>query len=351
MAMTQPVHVVHYVNQFFGGIGGEEMAHVGVSLASGVVGASRALQQALGSQATLLSTLIGGDNYVSEQRDEAVAAITGHLKSLRPDVVIAGPAFNAGRYGLACAEVCKAAQTLGLSAVTGMHPENPGTLSYPAEVLIVPTGATSVEMPTALAAMVRLVMKLSRGEALGPAQVEGYLPRGLRRVYDRQRPGYLRALDMLQAKLRSEPFVTEVPIHAPERVMPAPPIADLSRAKIAMVTTGGLVRKGNPDKQVSSNATRYYRHTVAELRSLSGTDWEAYHSGYFNHIVNSNPNYILPLNFLRDLEDAGSIGGVYEWIYALPGVSTPVAISKRLGKSIAEDLQAGGVDGCLLVAT
>jgi glycine reductase len=156
---------------------------------------------------------------------------------------------------------------------------------------------------------------------------------------------------MLQAKLRGEAFVTEVPIHAPERVTPATPIADLSHATIALVTTGGLVRKGNPDKQVSSNATRYYRHTVAELRSLSGKDWEAYHSGYFNHIVNANPNYILPLNFLRDLEDEGTIGGVYQWIYALPGVSTPVAISKRLGKSIAEDLQAGGVNGCLLVAT
>jgi glycine reductase len=90
---------------------------------------------------------------------------------------------------------------------------------------------------------------------------------------------------------------------------------------------------------------------VAELHSLSGNDWEAYHSGYFNHIVNANPNYILPLNFLRDLEDEGTIGGVYPWIYALPGVSTPVAISKRLGKSIAEDLQTGGVHGCLLVAT
>lgn len=349
--MAQPVRVVHYVNQFFGGIGGEEMAHVGVSLADGVVGASRALQQALGDQGTLIGTLIGGDNYVSEQRDEAVAAISEHVRNLRPDAVIAGPAFNAGRYGLACAEVCKAAQTLGVPAVTGMHPENPGTLCYPSEVLIVPTAATSVDMPAALAALVRLAVKLGRGEELGAAQIEGYLPRGIRRMYERQRPGYLRALDMLQAKLRGEPFVTEVPMHAPERVTPATPIAALSRATIAMVSTGGLVRKGNPDKQVSSNATRYYRHTVAELRSLSGKDWEAYHSGYFNHIVNSNPNYILPLNFLRDLEDEGIVGGVFEGIYALPGVSTPVAVSKRLGASIAEDLKAGGVDGCLLVAT
>src|SRR5215510_14652356 len=138
--MIQPMRVVHYVNQFFGGIGGEEMPRVGISLADGVVGASCALQQALGTQGTLLGTLIGGDNYVSEQRAEAIEAITGHLQNLRPDVVIAGPSFNAGRYGLACAEVCKAAQALGLKAVTGMHPENPGTLSYSSELFIVPTG-------------------------------------------------------------------------------------------------------------------------------------------------------------------------------------------------------------------
>ncbi len=39
--MIQPVRVVHYVNQFFAGIGGEEMAHVGISLASEVVGGDR----------------------------------------------------------------------------------------------------------------------------------------------------------------------------------------------------------------------------------------------------------------------------------------------------------------------
>jgi glycine reductase len=206
-------------------------------------------------------------------------------------------------------------------------------------------------MAAAMTAMTRLAVKLGHGEELGPAEIEGYLPRGVRRLYDRQRPGYQRALDMLLAKLHGASVVTEVPIHIPERVAPAPPLTDLSGATIAMVTTGGLVRKGNPDKQVASNASRYYRHSVAELRSLSGQDWEAYHSGYFNHIVNANPNYILPLNFLRDLEQAAVIGGVFAWIYALPGVSTPVAMSRALGRSIAEDLRDGKVDGCLLVAT
>ncbi|PYM89707.1 MAG: hypothetical protein DME08_24710 [Candidatus Rokuibacteriota bacterium] len=232
-----------------------------------------------------------------------------------------------------------------------MHPENPGASSARREIYIVPTGASTTSMPAALNALAPLVRRLGRGETLGPAEVEGYIPRGVRRVHDRGRPGYQRALDMLLDKLHGRPYRSEVPYAAPERVPPAPPIADLSRARIAMVTTGGLVRKGNPDKQVSANAVRYHRHTVSELESLSPTDWEAYHAGYFNHIVNSNPNYILPLSFLRDLERQGRVGKVHEHIYALPGVSTPVAVSAGHGRSIAADLKAGGVDGALLVAT
>src|SRR5207245_9598521 len=106
----------------------------------------------------------------------------------------------------------------------------------------------------------------------------------------------------------ARPYRSDVPSAAPSRVPPAPPIAAPSRARIAMVTTGGLVRKGNPDRQVSANAVRYHRHAVAELESLSATDWEAYHAGYFNHLVNSNPNYILPPSFLRDLARQGRLG-------------------------------------------
>jgi glycine reductase len=349
--MANPLQVVHYVNQFFGGLGGEDVANTAVFRTDGAMGAGRALQQALGQRGTVIATLTCGDNYANDQRDAAMTAVATHLRNLRPDVVLAGPAFGSGRYGLACTQVCKVAQSLGLPAVTGMHPENPGVLSALPDVLVVPTGETSASMREALQAITRLAVKLARGETLGPAEHEGYLPRGIRRVYERHRPGYQRALDMLRTKLRGEPFMTEVPLHLPERVTPAAPIADLTQATIAMVTTGGLVRKGNPDKQVSANATRFYRHSVSELRSLSGQDWEAYHAGYFNHIVNTNPNYILPLNFLRDLEDAGVIGRVFEGIYALPGVSTPVAVSREMGRSIARDLQDAHVDGCILVAT
>jgi glycine reductase len=349
--MSGPLRVVHYVNQFFGGIGGEDQAHVGVTVKAGALGPGRALEKALGDGARIEATIVCGDNFASEREAEASRAIAAELDRLKPDVLVAGPAFGSGRYGLACALVCKVAQSRSIPAITAMHPENPGASSARRGIYILPTGASTTSMQAALDTLAPLVRRLGQGETLGPSEVEGYMPRGARRVHDRGRPGYQRALDMLLDKLHGRPYRSEVPYAAPERVPPAPPVADLSRARIAMVTTGGLVRKGNPDRQVSANAVRYHRHTVAELESLSPADWEAYHAGYFNHIVNSNPNYILPLSFLRDLERQGKVGHVHEHIYALPGVSTPVAVSAGHGRSIAADLKAGGVDGALLVAT
>jgi glycine reductase complex component B subunit gamma len=349
--MGNPLRVMHYLNQFFAGIGGEDAANIPPRLQNGAVGSGRALQHILQGEGTVIATVICGDNYLNDERNKALAAIVAMLQEHKPDVLIAGPAFESGRYGLACVEVCKAAQRARIPALAGMHPDNPGVESSRPAVLVIPTGASPVQMQAALSAMARLAIKLGRQEPLGPAEVEGFVPRGVRHAYTRKVPGFQRAIEMLKAKLQRQPFTTEVPILIPERVAPAQPIPDLSTAMIALVTTGGLVRKGNPDKQVSANATRYFRHDVSELESLSGKDWEAYHAGYFNHIVNKNPNYILPLSFMRDLERKREIGGIYPHIYALPGVSTPVAQARRMGADIARELKEARVSGCLLVAT
>ena len=342
---------MHYVNQFFGGIGGEEHAHVAVSVKAGAVGPGRLLEKALGDGARIEATLIGGDNFVSERSEEASRAIAAELERLRPDLLIAGPAFGSGRYGLACALACKVAHDQRIAAITAMHPENPGASSARRGIYIVPTGASTTSMQAALDALAPL------GAASRPRRSPGarrggrlFAAGGPPRPRPRA-PGLSARARHAARQAPRPPLSVGSAVFCARARPPAPPIADLARARIAMVTTGGLVRKGNPDRQVSANAVRYHRHTVAELESLSPAEWEAYHAGYFNHLVNSNPNYILPLSFLRDLERQGKVGRVHEHIYALPGVSTPVAVSAGHGRSIAEDLKAGGVDGALLVAT
>lgn len=345
------MRVVHFLNQFFGGVGGEQAANVALEMRDGAVGPGRLLQELLGEQAAVVSTIICGDNYFSEQRDAAIASLREALKAAKADVVVAGPAFDAGRYGLACAEVCRTAQAMGVPAVTAMHPENPGVMAYGHDIIVAPTGESPAEMKKIMQGVSRLAIKLAQRKELGTAAAEGYLARGLRKPGMRQDPGAKRAIDMLVAKVNGLAFQTEVPMKLPDRVMPAPALTDLKRATIALLSTGGLVRKGNPDKQSARNPTRYYRHAVSELESLTREQWQAYHGGYFNDYVNSNPNYILPLSFMRVLEKEGRVGSVHNWIWAMPGVSTPVAKAKRFGEDIARELKGEDVHGAILVAT
>lgn len=349
--MGKSLTVVHYLNQFFAGIGAEEKADIPLQVRTGSVGPGQLLEKKFNQQATISATFVCGDNYANEERQTLLAEVRKFLHESKPDLLIAGPAFRSGRYGLACAHVCRTAQELAIPALAGMHEENPAVLQLGREVLIVPTGTGPLQMDDALTQMARLGLKLGAGEALGPAREEGYLSRGIRKVVWRDEPGWKRAVDMLAAKLKGLPYQTEIPMNPPERVQPALPIQDLERATIGLVTTGGLVRKGNPEKQTPSNALRYHSHSVQDLDALSPDQWEAHHSGYFTHLVNRNPNYVLPLSYLRKLEKQKKIGKIHDRIYALPGVMTPVAQSKGLGAEIARELVAADVDGCILVAT
>lgn len=345
------LRVVHVLNQFFGGVGGEEQANLPVQTRDGAVGPGRALQQLLGDQARIEATIIGGDNLFTEQWEVAAPAVKEALRKAAPDVLVAGPAFNAGRYGLACGAVCALAQEEGIPAVTAMYHENPGVLEYVKQVYIVPTGESLSDMHDALERMSRLAVKLGRGEALGPAADEGYLPRGIRRPGLREHPAAVRAVDMVVARLAGKPFVTELPIKMPERVDPAPPLPDVKHATLALVTTGALVPKGNPDRMVRGGSKDYLRYSIEGLQSLSSEDWESVHRGFYTLIVNENPNYVLPLNIVRDLEEQRAFKGLHPMFLTTSGVGTSVADAKRIGEGMAEELKGAGVDGCLLVAT
>ena len=96
--------IVHVINQFFVGLGGEEKADTPVGVMEGAAGAARGLQAQIGDQAQVAATLFFGDNYFHEHTEEARAAILREVRSLQPQVVVAGPAFNSGRYGLAVLE-------------------------------------------------------------------------------------------------------------------------------------------------------------------------------------------------------------------------------------------------------
>ena len=87
--------VVHYINQFFAGIGGEEKADHMPEVREGAVGPGMGLKAALGSDYEIAATVICGDNYFGENLDAATDTIIEMVKKCEPDVFVAGPAFNA----------------------------------------------------------------------------------------------------------------------------------------------------------------------------------------------------------------------------------------------------------------
>jgi len=350
--MERRLRVVHYLNQFFAGVGGEARAGHGVSATPGPVGPGVLLQQLLGPGADVVLTVFCGDNYFAEHPEEALRELLRLIRDARPDVLVAGPAFNAGRYGLACALVCQRAQDqLRVPAVTALHPENPGFEVCRRVIPVVPAPAQATGLVETMRPLARLVLKLGRGEPLGPPEEDGYAPRGRRRNQLHARMGAERAVEMLLDKLAGRPVTSEVPIPDFGPIVPAPPLADLRGAKLAMVTTGGVVPRGNPDGIESRRATRWGKYSIAGLDTLDSEKWTCVHGGFDNQFVNDTPLRQLPLDVLRDLEREGVIGGVHEFFYSTVGAGAPVARARAFGREIAADLKKAGVQAVLLTST
>ncbi|MEG1972386.1 MAG: glycine/betaine/sarcosine/D-proline family reductase selenoprotein B, partial [Oscillospiraceae bacterium] len=247
--------IVHYINNFFAGIGGEEMADIEPSVREGVVGPGLAIEKAFADEYEVVATVICGDNYFGENLEKAQATLIDMIQPYKPDLLIAGPAFNAGRYGVACGSIALAVEKqLGIPVITGMYPENPGADMFKKDVYVVETKNSAADMKNAVPKLKKLADKLVKGEeVLSPAE-DGYIERGIRVNYFNDIRGSARAVDMLVKKIKGEHCVTEYAMPSFDKVAPAPAVKDIKNAKIAIVTSGGIVPQGNPDHIESSSA-------------------------------------------------------------------------------------------------
>lgn len=345
------VRVVHYVNQYFAGIGGEEHADVGPDIREGAVGPAVGLQNALGDEGTVVATVFCGDGYMASHGDAAAAEVVELIRRYNADVVVAGPSFGSGRYGLACGLVCVAVQEhLGIPALAGMHRESPGAELHRRSVTIVPTRETAAGMGVALPGLARLALKLARHEPLGTPAADGYLPRGFRRNEFSDDQAAVRAVTMLVQKLKGDAFETEWPLPLYDAV-PAPPAVDGdAKLKVALVSEAGVVPRGNPDAFPSGWATTWAKYDISNLDDLTAEDFETVHGGFDTVPGNEDPDRLVPLDVLRDLETLGTIE-LDKNLYSTVGNMGSISEMRRLGAEMAGELQAAGVDVVVLGAT
>jgi glycine reductase complex component B subunit gamma len=337
------VKVLHYLNQFFAGRGGEEAAGAPPFRLEGAVGPGKGL----GLEVAV--TLACGDDFFGEQEEDALARLLRWLDEAQPDVVVCGPSFGSGRYGYACGAFAREAARRGVPAVCGMHPESPGVLAAEGAAYIVPTDVKVTGMRDALPRMAALAERLAAGEALGPPELEGYLPRGLRRNEIVDRTGAERAIDLLLAKLSGE--VRTETTAAFDDVPPPRPVTDITAACVALVTESGLVPSGNPDRLESNRAHGWLSYPIDGLAGFDAARWETVHGGYDRSIAGADPDRLVPLDAVRGLVDEGRIGALHETLYTTTGNSTPVATAAKFGQEIAQRLRDAGVQAVILTGT
>lgn len=340
--------ILYYVNQFFGQIGGEDKADYKPHLEEGPIGCAEGFQKHL-EDAEVVATVVCGDNFYNENKEEADAFIIDAIEKVKPDLIVAGPAFNAGRYGMACAGVVNLAYEQGIQAVTGMYIENPAVDHCKSKAYIANTKDSAASMRKALKTMGKITNKLISGEEIRP-EVDDYIAQGKRLTVFSENIGARRAVDMLKARLNNEEFETELPMPEFDEVEAAPPIKDMANATIALVTTGGVVPHGNPDRVQSASAQKWAKYDVSDLDELKG-EFITIHGGFDPVYCNEKADRVAPLDQLVRLKNEGRIGGIYKYFYTTTGTGTSVANGKRFGIEIGKELYEAKVDGVILTST
>ena len=341
-----------YVNQFFGQIGGEDKADFVPEIREGKIGP--ALEFAKKLDAEITHTIICGDNYMGSNTEEAVADILGMMDGKDIDIFLAGPAFQAGRYGVACGTIGKAVkEKFNIPVVTSMNIENPGVEMFKKDMYIMCGGNIAARMRKDVSAMVSLANKILNKEEIKSAGEEGYFARGIRRQVWREDgvPASERMIDMLLKKMAGEPFQTELPIPKLDRVPIAPAVKDLKKARIALINTGGIVPVDNPDRIQSASATRWGRYNIADEDALKSGEYKTIHAGFDPAAADADPNVITPVDALKVLEKEGFYGSLHPFFYSTVGTGTTQAEAQRMANEIVPYLQEDNDDAVIMVST
>ncbi len=344
--------IIHCLNNHFGGFGGEEATDMAPKVINGPVGTGRKLlEPALADQAEIIASVVTGDNrWTSDKMEETLAMIVQAIKDFKPDLIIAGPALNAGRYGTGCGAIGKAVkEELGIPVVSGMYEENPGVDVYRQYLYIVKTAAHGLFTKDAIKDMAALAIKILKGQEVLP-ESDNYFPRFRQNFFDSQ-SGAVRAVEMLQAKMAKREFITEYPIPQFDRVVPGQAIDELSNITVGLVTSGGIVEAGNPDGIEASSARKFGEYSLKGIEYLTPETHQSVHGGYDATYANIDPNRVLPLDALRDMEKKGIIGKIHDLYYATVGNGTSVAKAKQFGAEIAKRLKAAEVQLVILTST
>jgi len=349
--MPEKLKIVHYLNQFFGQIGGEDSAYQEPVYKKGPIGPGNFLNAEL-KNADIIGTIICGDNYSAEKIQNLISFVHQVIQNENPDILIAGPAFNSGRYGLACANICKSVKnSFNIVCLTGLYEENPAVDLFRSDIDILKTKSNAAGMKEAIQNISTVLSDFTKDDIVSEANRSLFFPKGkLKNVYAKNNAA-LRAIQILQSLLEEHEGTTEINFPNRSKQEKATMKKELSEAEIALVTDGGLVKPGNPDRLETRGASKFVVYDITKTEGLEKSQWSVVHEGYDNQSVLEDPDRLVPLDALRHFEKVGKIKKVHKHLISTTGVATALAVCKRLGREIGEFLIKHKVDAVILTST
>ena len=81
---------------------------------------------------------------------------------------------------------------------------------------------------------------------------------------------------------------------------------------------------------------KYGKYDIEGIMDLTSETYETAHGGYDPVYANEDPDRVIPVDVLRDMEKEGKIGALHRYFYSTVGNGTAVASSKKFGEDIAK---------------
>jgi len=349
--MKDKLRVIHYINQFFGQLGGEDAADSGVVYKTAPVGPGLELASKLGPRSEIVCTIICGDNYFNENTEKAMTEIISVINEYKPDLFFAGPAFNAGRYGIACGALCaEVKKRFAIPAVTAMFDENPGREIYASDIFILKAPDNARRMSGTIAKMAEFGYKLLDGNLRLDPDEEGFFERGWMVLKKHDDMASKRAVDMLLKKIAGRPFKTEIPMPVSNRADAPAPLKNLEDSVVLLATDGALCPQGNPDGMRVGGSVIYNEYSIAGKETLTKEEYTCVHGGFDTSYILDDPNRLIPLDAMRALEKEG-VTRFHDAFLSTSGLVTGIVASTKMGREMAAYVKDHNIDAVILTST
>jgi sarcosine reductase len=165
-----------------------------------------------------------------------------------------------------------------------------------------------------------------------------------------EKTGAERLVQMVLDQLAGKPIETEIRLDVYPPTTPPPAIKDVSKAKIALISSTGLINKKSP-MFPGNDCDRFVTWNIKGMSTFPAKDWTVSHGGYQEYWVREDPNRLYALPELRQMEREGKIGEISDTMFFFSGLANRWGNMRNIGRDILPMLKTEKIDAVLLVST